>query len=124
MVNKKGKKAVESLWKKEKYKVMYYNQNQYNTIRQLMRESLDELSTLEAIINEIYQMTPTKGSKINSYQHMWGYFKKIATTEEKETYQKYISTFEHHEQDLHELLKVLSLKYDMTYLKNSSILFD
>ncbi|MCE4956569.1 DUF1722 domain-containing protein [Macrococcoides caseolyticum] len=123
MVNKEGKKAVESLWKKEKYKVMYYNQNQYNTIRQLMRESLDDLSILEAIINETYQMTPTKGSKINSYQHMWGYFKKIATTEEKETYQKYISTFEHHEQDLHELLKKLSLKYDITYLINSSILF-
>ncbi|WP_414045249.1 DUF1722 domain-containing protein [Macrococcus equi] len=124
MVNKEGKKAVETLWKQEKYKVMYYNQNQYNHIRQLMREQLDDINHLKMIIEKTYSMAPTKGSKVNSYQHMWGYFKRIATTEEKESYQTYIQNFEYYEDALHDLLKRLALKYDVTYLKNSSILFD
>lgn len=124
MVNKAGKKAVELLWRKEKYKVMYYNQNQYNQIRQLMRDQLDDVAVLKRVIRETYQMSPTIGSKKNSYQHMWGYFKKVATSEEKSDYQIYISDFEQHEMQLKELLINLSNKYNVSYLKNSSILFE
>ncbi|RAI81147.1 DUF1722 domain-containing protein [Macrococcoides goetzii] len=123
MVNKEGKKAVEKLWRKEKYKVMYYNQNQYNFIRQLMREQLDDISLLEQVIRKTYEMTPTRGSKLNSYQHMWGYFKKIATDDEKVLYQTFIKDFDSNETELHTLLKQLAEKYDVQYLKNSSILF-
>lgn len=123
MVNKEGKKAVESLWRKEKYKVMYYNQNQYNYIRQLMRDQLDDISLLEQVIRKTYEMTPTRGSKLNSYQHMWGYFKKIATDDEKVQYQTFIKDFDSNETELHTLLKQLAEKYDVQYLKNSSILF-
>lgn len=123
MVNKEGKKAVETLWKREKYKVMYYSQNQYNHIRQLMRNQLDDITILESIIHSTYRMTPMKGSKINSYQHMWGYFKKIASPAEKSDYQQYINHFDQHEHDLHALLKTLAIKYNVDYLKNSSILF-
>lgn len=123
MVNKEGKKAVESLWRKEKYKVMYYNQNQYNYIRQLMRNQLDDISLLEQVIRKTYEMTPTRGSKLNSYQHMWGYFKKIATDDEKVQYQTFIKDFDSNETELHTLLKQLAEKYDVQYLKNSSILF-
>ena len=122
MVNKEGKKAVENLWRKEKYKVMYYNQNQYNSIRQLMREQLDDIHILEQIIYETYRMTPTRGSKLNSYQHMWGYFKKIATEDERSQYQTFIQNFDSNESELHILLKQLAEKYDVQYLKNSSIL--
>lgn len=123
MVNKEGKKAVEKLWRKEKYKVMYYNQNQYNFIRQLMREQLDDISLLEQVIRKTYEMTPTRGSKLNSYQHMWGYFKKIATEDEKSQYRTFIQNFDNKESELHTLLKQLAEKYDVQYLKNSSILF-
>lgn len=123
MVNKEGKKAVEKLWRKEKYKVMYYNQHQYNFIRQLMREQLDDIHILEQIIDETYRMTPTQGAKLNSYQHMWGYFKKIATNDEKVLYQTFIKDFDSNETELHTLLKQLAAKYDVQYLKNSSILF-
>lgn len=123
MVNKEGKKAVENLWRKEKYKVMYYNQNQYNYIRQLMRDQLDDISLLEQVIRKTYEMTPTRGSKLNSYQHMWGYFKKIATDDEKVLYQTFIKDFDSNETELHTLLKQLAEKYDVQYLKNSSILF-
>lgn len=123
MINKEGKKAVESLWRKEKYKVMYYNQNQYNYIRQLMRDQLDDVSLLEQVIRKTYEMTPTRGSKLNSYQHMWGYFKKIATDDEKVQYQTFIKNFDRNETELHTLLKQLTEKYDVQYLKNSSILF-
>lgn len=124
MVNKAGKKAVELLWRKEKYKVMYYNQNQYNQIRALMREQLDDINLLINILQTTYAMTPTIGSKKNCYQHMWGYFKKLAIEEEKQQYQLYINDFETHELDLHAFLKGLSNHYNVEYLKNSSILFE
>ncbi|MCH4985853.1 DUF1722 domain-containing protein [Macrococcus sp. PK] len=102
---------------------MYYNQNQYNFIRQLMREQLDDIHILEQIIDETCRMTPTRGSKLNSYQHMWGYFKKIATEDEKSQYRTFIQNFDNKESELHTLLKQLAEKYDVQYLKNSSILF-
>lgn len=124
MINKVGKKDVEELWRTEKYKVMYYNQNQYNLIRQYMKENLDDLNTLQKLLNETYRMKPTQGSKLNSYQHMWGYFKKIATPEERALYIKYSNDFNQYETHLHLLIQQLTEQYNVTYLKNSSILND
>lgn len=124
MINKVGKKDVEELWRTEKYKVMYYNQNQYNLIRQYMKENLDDLNTLQKLLIETYRMKPTQGSKLNSYQHTWGYFKKIATSEEKALYIKYSNDFDQYETHLHLLIQQLTEQYNVTYLKNSSILND
>lgn len=84
-------KKTEILWREEKYNVMFYSQNHYNAIRQAMKNkaSYEEIS---ALIEQALSLTPTEGSMRNACQHMWGYFKKVATEQEKKQYEQLIHT--------------------------------
>lgn len=46
----------------------------YNYIRELLKQS-PTLNEVQLTINEALQTTPSNGSIINAYDHMWGYFK-------------------------------------------------
>lgn len=112
-------KKTEILWREEKYNVMFYSQNHYNAIRQAMRNiaSYEEIS---ALIEQALSLTPTEGSMRNACQHMWGYFKKVATEEEKKQYEQLIQTTNFSE--LLTLLRGLAEKYEVTYLLESRVL--
>ena len=114
-------RACELLWRSEKYKVMYYSQKHYNLIRQLMRTT-PTLDQLQQLLKEAYNEQPTDGSKQNAIEHMWGYFKKIATLEEKDTYKKLLQSKQF--STLQSFLYELAIQYDVTYLLNSSILHE
>lgn len=122
MVNKEKKKQVELIWRQEKYKVMYYDQNQYNYIRSLMRQQFDDIDELKRIITETYQTVPSTGSKLNSIQHMWGYFKKICTVDEKREFLALCEHVEENEQVILRMLKRLADAYEVRYLQESTIL--
>lgn len=112
-------KRAEQLWRGEKYNVMYHSQKYYNAIRQAMKNksSYDEVAQL---ISEALSQTPTEGSMRNACQHMWGYFKKYATTEEKMHYEKLMKTSNFTE--LLVFIKVLAEKYEVKYLLESRVL--
>ena len=112
-------KKTEILWREEKYNVMFYSQNHYNSIRQAMKNkaSYEEVS---ALIEQALSFTPTEGSMRNACQHMWGYFKKVATEEEKKQYEQLIQTTTFSE--LLTFLKKLAEKYEVTYLLESRVL--
>lgn len=115
---------MEKLWRHEKYLVMYHSQNHYNQIREALKTDCD-LNKLESLIEDAKKVTPTKGSIINAYQHMWGYFKKMATDEEKAAYhqsQQVFSDNEWSEETLLDFIRSLAMKYDVKYLLNSSVL--
>lgn len=122
MVNKEGKKQTELLWRQEKYKVMYYSQQQYLIIRDLMRNQLDDPIELKRVIEDTYQLTPTKGSRLNSFQHMWGYFKKKCTSSEKQRFLQLCEDVEMNEGTILKMLKMMADKYEVNYLQQSTLL--
>lgn len=111
---------IEKLWREEKYKVMYFSQRHYNLIRELLKGD-PSMEELESYIQEAYSLMPTKGSKTNAYEHMWGYFKKCATAEEKK---KFFTLLEQAKDD--QVIKIylydLAKKYKVNYLTDSTIL--
>lgn len=123
-MNKLQRKQVELLWKHEKYKVMYYSQQQYLYIRSRLNEGLDDVSELIQILTITYGMKPTQGSMRNSFEHMWGYFKKQATPEEKETFFNLCTEVLINDKEIKRYLYHLAQKYDVTYLKESTILHE
>ncbi|MEK5183588.1 YbgA family protein [Solibacillus sp. FSL W7-1324] len=112
-------KKTEILWREEKYNVMFYSQNHYNAIRQAMKNkaSYEEIS---ALIEQALSLSPTAGSMRNACQHMWGYFKKVATEEEKKQYEQLIQTTDFNE--LLAFIRRLAEKYEVTYLLESRVL--
>ncbi|MGZ9849643.1 YbgA family protein [Macrococcus psychrotolerans] len=121
-MNKESRKQVEQLWKQEKYKVMYYSQRQYLLIRQELNNGLDEPQVLEDIIEETYTMQPSEGSMRNSFEHMWGYFKKIAAEEEKAYFFSLLTDVSRNDRDIKSYLLLLATRYRVSYLLQSSIL--
>lgn len=112
--------TIETLWREEKYRVMYHSQRHYNAIRIAMREKNYEQAS--HLIGEALTIEPTTGSKINACQHMWGYFKKYAIADEKAKYLRLLETnkFEDLLKELFELAK----KYHVVYLIDSRILYE
>lgn len=56
---------------------------------------------------------------------MWGYFKKLATDEEKQSAQTLKQQFVNHDVSIHDLmsfLNILAIKYEVHYLQQSTVL--
>lgn len=120
----KERGKIEKLWREEKYRVLLHDQNAYNKIRALLKES-PSLEEVQFQINEAINHSPTTGSIINAYEHMWGYFKNIATENEKHKALMLKDDFMNHQIELDTLLSYLSQlanKYDIKYLQESTIL--
>lgn len=115
---------IEALWSREKYRVMYFSQRHYDEIRGVLKRGTD-LKRVEILIEEAVTLEPTKGSIINAYQHMWGYFKKYALLSERDTYINKMSAFENDEiegKELMDFILQLAAKYEVNYLLKSTIL--
>lgn len=122
----KERGLVEKLWREEKYHVLLHSQQHYNYIRQRLKSDIS-LTKLEQLINQALELPPTTGSVINAYDHMWGYFKNIATTEEKRKAQDLKQRYVAHDitySDLLYHLAILADKYDVTYLQQSTVLIN
>lgn len=120
----KERGKIEKLWREEKYRVLLHDQNAYNIIRALLKES-PSLEEVQFQINEAINHSPTTGSIINAYEHMWGYFKNIATENEKHKALMLKDDFMNHQIELDSLLSYLSQlanKYDIKYLQESTVL--
>ncbi|MFJ5790389.1 YbgA family protein [Lysinibacillus sp. NPDC093197] len=113
------RQRTEKLWREEKYRVMFHSQKHYNQLRLAMRDILPH-EQIEQLIEDALQQIPTDGSMRNACQHMWGYFRKVATSEEKQKYEKLLITGQI--QALLCFLQQLSIQYNITYLRQSTIL--
>lgn len=114
-----NRQLTEKLWREEKYRVMFHSQKHYNQLRQAMRDLLPH-EQIEQLIEEALQQTPTNGSMRNACQHMWGYFRKVATIEEKQQYEQLLITGKI--TALLYFLQQLAIQYNITYLRESTIL--
>jgi UV DNA damage endonuclease len=126
-VNLQGKnipiKKIEQEWSKLKYVVLEKSPLLYNEIRQLLTVkvgySRDEfLRLIELALNS----DEDTGHAINALQHVWGYFKKIAKTEEKVAFEKKLRDYQSGSVTLSEIksyLYSLAVTYDRKYLLKS-----
>lgn len=113
----------EVLWRENKYEVMSHSENMYRLIQKTISElTLKELSEQ---IERAKASPKTKGSIINTYQHIWGYFKKQATEEEKMNTFRLLEDFQadkEKDENLWKWLAYLTVKYEQPYLLQSSLI--
>ncbi|PTE70136.1 type II DNA modification enzyme [Staphylococcus devriesei] len=115
---------IEKLWREEKYHILFHSQYYYEEIRQLLKGS-PSLEEVQHMIDIGLREEPTQGSIINAYDHMWGYFKKKATSSEKAQSLSLKQQFMNdnvYSSELLKFLKTLADKYEVTYLQQSTIL--
>ncbi|KAA1039604.1 YbgA family protein [Macrococcus equipercicus] len=117
------RQQLEKYWREEKYTVMYHSQKSYEAIRTLLKGQ-PSYEALDAMIKAAKNITPTPGSKMNAYQHVWGYFKRQASSEEKAKALQLMEDLERCEQELKEHLSTLAQKYAVQYLLDSTLLKD
>ena len=71
---------------------------------------------------EFMKLRATADTLTTAYQHVWGYFKKICTQEEKATYIRLLATLTPENDDLGPFLKQLAIKYQVGYLLQSRLI--
>ena len=113
----------EVLWRENKYEVMSHSENMYR----LIQKSISEITLIELFeqIEQAKAIPKTKGSVTNTYQHIWGYFKKQATEEEKTKTFKLLEEFQadkENDENLWKWLASLTVKYKQPYLLQSSLI--
>ena len=120
-------KSFQSSWAKHKYWVMSRSQQAYNEIRLLAKGndwSLEKQKAYEKILIDLEKIQPTDQTLRVAYQHVWGYFKKLATIEEKQRYLDMIDQSILLDSQLESFLKELSIKYNQEYLLQMRWLLD
>ncbi|MFD2308071.1 YbgA family protein [Enterococcus termitis] len=113
-------------WATLKYLILSKSQNDYKAIRKLVsgKEWNEEKEVLfQQYIQHALAQPDHKGNKLNAYQHVWGYFKKLATEEEREVYADLSENFSLDNDQLFSFLKELIIKYDEAYLYQSKLFF-
>ena len=119
-------KNIYDFWAHHKYSIMARGYNCYKEIQALLNEN-DQCSIPEASLElekimVMMNLPPTVPALKNTVDHLWGYFKHIASREEKEDYVK-----QKEKEMLPELIPnmyKLALKYDSVYLRQSTIFAD
>jgi uncharacterized protein YbgA (DUF1722 family) len=111
------------LWAHHKYSVMARNYQYYKDIKSFMKDKEDfsiEQETLLFFKIQIYMNFEISESALeNTVQHLWGYFKKDANSEEKEYFFNLLNSI-----TKLNLLFTLAKKYHKTYLLHSTIFAD
>lgn len=112
-------------WAHHKYSVMSRSYNFYKEVRDYLKSKNDLYISREKELIEwtldIMEMPVSHKSLVNVLQHLWGYFKKEASTGEKE---KFFYLFQEHLQGAIDFLYYLSHKYKQEYLIHSTVFAD
>ncbi len=116
-------KKIEQEWSKLKYVVLERSPQLYHEIRRLLTVkvgySRDEFLRLIELALALDENT---GYAVNALQHVWGYFKKVATEDEKAAFEKKLRDYASGSESLVNIkahLYQLSLKYERAYLLKS-----
>lgn len=114
---------LEEEWKRYKYKVLEKSQTAYDQIRALLSDktSVNPLAFYR-LLEEALNREDRPGSRINAAMHVWGYFRKAATTAERNRFLQLVEDVEKGRSDgrvLKNFLLRLALRYEQPYLKES-----
>ena len=106
------KHHCQVLWAKNKYLVLSRSSNIYKEIR-------------EYLIQQALALPENRGQVSNAFQHIWGYFKKQATPEEKADFMLLLEKYQHGQASQEDLIKgiqTLLERYPNRYLQDSTLL--
>lgn len=119
------KKECEEIWAKNKYYVLSKSHKIYLEIREYLKEKEVDILYLQDKIQKARDMAESKKDFSNAILHVWGYFKKDASENEKQglfdILEEYIDgkksqTF------VIEYINALLKKYPNKYLQESTLL--
>ena len=115
----------QRLWAENKYLVLSHSSNIYNEIRQYLKNEQVEVSLVQEMIDRACQIPEHRGQVCNAFQHIWGYFKKKATENERKDYMLLLDRYrfgQASKEDLIAKTRDLLERYPNTYLQNSTLL--
>lgn len=114
---------LEKEWAKYKYLILEHSQQDYNIIRQMLKDKTGYPS--ELFYNKIdssLEKDIEYGNAVNAASHVWGYFKDCCTDKEKKDYEKKLETYLTKKTSL-KILKAhlykMAQKYKCDYLLDS-----
>jgi UV DNA damage endonuclease len=121
-------KYVEEEWARYKYKVLEKSQNQYKEIREYLKNKngIDAVEFYDRVEKAIFNEKSSM-EFINSSMHVWGYFKDISLSNEKNKFNRLVQGFENRrvkEFTVKNFLYKLAFKYDVKYLLDSYYFVD
>ncbi|EFV98958.1 Probable type II DNA modification enzyme [Streptococcus australis] len=119
------KHHCQVLWAKNKYLVLSRSSNIYKEIREYLKQDQVEVSHVEGLIQQAIALPENRGQVSNAFQHIWGYFKKQATAEEKADFMLLLEKYQHGQASQEYLIKwvqALLKRYPNRYLQDSTLL--
>ena len=125
MSNKNIKKECEELWAKNKYYVLSKSHKAYLEIRAYLREKEPDVLWVNKKIQEARDMKESKKDFMNAILHIWGYFKKKASTIEKQALFNILNEYmegKNNQNVVIEYINTLLKKYPNGYLEKSTLL--
>ena len=125
MGQKDIRRECEELWAKNKYYVLSKSQKAYLEIREYLKEKELDVLWLNEKIQETRDMKESKKDFSNAVLHIWGYFKKDASTIEKQVLFDILNGYmegENNQKVVIECINTLLKKYPNEYLEKSTLL--
>ena len=122
---KKEKVLCQKQWAKNKYLVLSHSSKIYLEIRTYLKQEEVSLEKVNELIKQAISLPEDKGQVTNALHHVWGYFKKFATKEEKDNFFEMIEDYHINKitkEDLIEEVKKLLEKYPNKYLEESTFI--
>lgn len=112
-------KTYQKQWAYQKYWVMAHSQQHYNALRGLFKGnewSEEKVLTFHCLIEEAQAIPPTVKTLRTAYQHVWGYFKKVASQEEKDHFKDLDAQLETKSEEMLCFLQEMTAHYQPSYL--------
>ena len=125
MEQKNIRRECEELWAKNKYYVLSKSQKAYLEIREYLKQKELDVLWLNEKIQETKDMKESKKDFRNAILHIWGYFKKKASTIEKQALFNILNEYmegKNNQKVVIECINILLKKYPNEYLEKSILL--
>ena len=125
MGQKDIRRECEDVWAKNKYYVLSKSQKTYLEIRENLKEKEKDVLWINEKIQEIRDMKESKKDFSNAILHIWGYFKKEASTIEKQALFNILNEYmegKNNQGVVIEYINTLLKRYPNEYLEKSILL--
>ena len=125
MTTTNPRRQCERLWAANKYLVLSHSNKIYLEIRNYLKNDKVRLDQVQAYIDQALALPENPGQVVNTFQHIWGYFKKKATANEKEMFMVQLDSYttgQIPQTRLVEYVKELLITYPNRYLEESTLI--
>ena len=125
MGQKDIRRECEDVWAKNKYYVLSKSQKAYLEIREYLKEKELDVLWINEKIQETRDMKESKKDFSNAILHIWGYFKKEASTIEKQALFNILNEHvegKNNQGVVIEYINTLLKRYPNEYLEKSTLL--